>query len=237
MAARRGPLGVLAMRKVREFVITSSTRAARCAAACAATAIATVVGSVGLATPAAAHERWFVDNTPGGDWQFFFSPLPLALTAAVVAATAVWVLIAARLPRPELPPLRRLAGLTPYAPRLLAVTLGISLIALAATGDFLTPSVELDDVAGGPVAGALEVVLGLWLIGGRWLRYASVVVAAMAAVVAFAAGPSPSSRWACSWAWPRSWLSLRLTARGRRRPHPHRRSCGWACSPCARASP
>ena len=32
------------------------------------------------------HERWFVEQTPGNDWSFFLSPLPLALTATIASS-------------------------------------------------------------------------------------------------------------------------------------------------------
>ena len=77
-----------------------------------------------LALPALApvlptHERWFVESQQAGDWSFFFSPLPLVLTAAVVAVTVVWRVLALRVDRPELPFLAPLGRLVPWVPRLL----------------------------------------------------------------------------------------------------------------------
>ncbi len=48
-----------------------------------------VVSSVVVATPAFAHEKWFVKE-PGGElrWDLMFQPLPLALLGAVLLATA-----------------------------------------------------------------------------------------------------------------------------------------------------
>ena len=54
------------------------------------------------------HERWFVEQTPGNDWSFFLPPLPLALTATMVAVTLAWRWAALRLPSPELAGLRPL---------------------------------------------------------------------------------------------------------------------------------
>ena len=86
------------------------------------------------------HERWFVESQAAGDWSFFFSPLPLVLTTAVVAVTLLWRAVAMRFDGPELPFLRRLGGLVPWIPRLLGIHLGVALLALAATGAFITPS-------------------------------------------------------------------------------------------------
>ena len=56
------------------------------------------------------HERWFVEQTPGNDWSFFLSPLPLALTATMVAVTLAWRWAALRLPSPSWRPSGRWAG-------------------------------------------------------------------------------------------------------------------------------
>ena len=48
--------------------------------------------------------------------------------------------------------LRPLGRLTPFIPRLLAIHLGVSLLAFSVTGAFLTPSLPLGDVPGGDLA-------------------------------------------------------------------------------------
>ena len=154
----------------------------------AAVAALTLVGSA-AAAPAQAHERWFAEHADGGEWSFFFSPLPLALTALVVAATIVWRLVSHRLPRPELPFLRPLGRLTPYIPRLLAIHLGVSLLAFAVTGAFLTPSLPLDDVLGGAAAGVAQAAVGIWLITGIRLRAAALGVVLLGPPALLAAGP------------------------------------------------
>ncbi|NTW41796.1 MAG: hypothetical protein HGA44_18265, partial [Cellulomonadaceae bacterium] len=142
---------------------TSPSRAARRLRAVAgATALLTIAG----AAPASAHERWFADLADGGDWGFFFSPLPMVLTVVVVAATVAWRVAGGRLPRPELPFLAPVGRLTPYIPRLLAIHLGVALLAFAVTGSFLTPSLPLADVPGHDLAGFLEAAVGIWLITG-----------------------------------------------------------------------
>jgi uncharacterized membrane protein YphA (DoxX/SURF4 family) len=159
------------------------------AAAVTAAAAITLLLPVVTASPASAHERWFVDNTDGGDWGFYFSPLPVALTLAVVTVTVAWRLVARRLPSPELAPLRPLGRITAYVPRLLAIYLGISLLALAVSGDFLSHSLRLSDVPGGSVAGLVEGILGVWFITGIRLRATTVVFATLGPLALLAAGP------------------------------------------------
>ncbi|WP_460459303.1 hypothetical protein [Angustibacter peucedani] len=133
------------------------------------------------------HERWFEESTPGGDWGFYLRALPLALTALVVVVTVAWRLAARRLPSPELRVLRRVGDLTPWVPRLLGIHLGVALLALAATGAFLTPAV--DDLHGAAKALLLlEAALGVWLVTGFRLRPAAVVVLLLGPALALFAG-------------------------------------------------
>ncbi|EYR62920.1 hypothetical protein N866_04280 [Actinotalea ferrariae CF5-4] len=142
-----------------------------------------------VAAPASAHERWFAEPADGGDWAFFASPPALGAALAVVVVAVVWRLAAARLPRPELPFLAPLGRLAPYVPRLLAVHLGVALLALAVTGSFLSPAVPLEDVPGGALAGVVEAVIGIWLVTGVRLRAAAVGVALLGPFALLAAGP------------------------------------------------
>ena len=141
------------------------------------------------AGPATAHQRWFTENTPGGDWAFFFSPLPLAAAAGVVLVTVLWRLAAGRLPRPEIGLLRPLGRLAPFIPRLLAIHLGVSLLVFSVTGAFLTPSLPLHDVPGGVFAGVVQAAIGIWLITGVRLRSAALGVALLGPPALLAAGP------------------------------------------------
>jgi uncharacterized membrane protein YphA (DoxX/SURF4 family) len=122
------------------------------------------------------HERWFVDSQPAGDWSFFLSPLPLALTAAVVALAVAWRLVALRFAGPELRVLAPLGRLVPWVPRLLGVHLGVALLALAATGAFITPSNDHLDGVGGNALLLVEGSLGVWLVTGYRLRPAAALV-------------------------------------------------------------
>ena len=154
-------------------------------------AVAAVGALLTLASagPASAHERWFATLADGGDWAFYLSALPLAATAAVVVVTVLWRLAARRLPRPELGVLRPLGRLAPLVPRLLGIHLGVSLLAFSVTGAFLTPSLPLDDVPGGALAGLAEAAVGIWLITGVRLRPAALGVVLLGPPALLAAGP------------------------------------------------
>lgn len=140
-----------------------------------------------VSTPLPLHERWFVDSHPGNDWGFFFSPLPLTLVAVVVAVTVAWRLLALRVSGPELSFLRPLAALTPWVPRLLGVHLGVSLVALAATGTFMTPAAGVHGLAGTGLL-LVEAAVGIWLVSGYRLEIAATLVLAMGPALGFVAG-------------------------------------------------
>ena len=154
-------------------------------------AVTTVAIGAATAAPAHAHERWFVENSDGGDWGFFFSALPLSLTAIVVVAAVAWRLVALRLPTPELKALRPVGRLAPWVPRLVAIHLGVTLLALAATGYLLAPSLPLDDLGAGvgPAVGFFEAALGVWFIAGVRLRPSAAGLAILGPVAMLAAGP------------------------------------------------
>ena len=134
------------------------------------------------------HERWFVESRSGGDWSFFLSPLPLVLTAAVIAVTLVWRMVALRVDRPELSVLQPLGRLVPWIPRLLGIHLGVALLALAATGAFITPSNDHLEGAGGSALLLVEAGLGVWLVTGINLRPAAGFVLALGPALALVAG-------------------------------------------------
>ena len=135
------------------------------------------------------HERWFVEQTPGNDWSFFLSPLPLSLTLMMVVVTVAWRWAAFRLPAPELAVLAPLGRLAPWVPRLLGIHLGVTLLALAASGAFVTPSV--DELAGFAGKGLLlaEAALGVWLVAGYRVRPAAALTLALGPALALFAGP------------------------------------------------
>src|SRR5215210_3417897 len=55
-----------------------------------------------------AHETWFETLTTGPDWGFYFSALPLTLTAVMIVVTVAWRMVALRINGPELELLRPL---------------------------------------------------------------------------------------------------------------------------------
>ncbi len=148
------------------------------------------IGAVLLtADPASAHERWFVDRHYATDWSFAARPLSLALLSVMVVVTLVWRKVAMALPSPELAVLRPLSRLTPYVPRLIGIHLGVALLALAARGYFLSPSLELHDVPGSSFAAVVEGAVGVWLIIGIRVRGAALAVIAMGPALFLGAGP------------------------------------------------
>ncbi|KGM09110.1 hypothetical protein [Cellulomonas bogoriensis] len=153
-------------------------------------AVLTLTGlALAVAGPAAAHAKWFAEGADGGDWGFFLSPLPLAVTAAVVVVTVLWRLVSHRLPRPELPFLTPLGRLAPFIPRLVAIHMGVSLLAFSVTGHFLTPSLPLGEVPGGDFAGVVQAAIGIWLITGIRLRIPALGVVLLGPPALLAAGP------------------------------------------------
>ncbi|GAA2340192.1 hypothetical protein [Dactylosporangium salmoneum] len=156
-------------------------------------ALAAAVGVLlAVPAPASAHEKWFVPD-PGAyptDWSFALRPLTLALLLAVVAVTLLWRHVAVRyLPVPELRVLGFLGRLVPYVPRLLAIHLGVSLLAAAVSGHFLTHDLDVDDLAGGSTLLLLEGALGIWFITGIRLRPAAVLLALAGPLALLVTGP------------------------------------------------
>ena len=124
------------------------------------------------------HETWFTDARPPYDWSFALEPASLAIIGAAVAVAIAWRLAAARLPSPELRFLEPLGRLSPWVPRLLGIPAGVSLLAQAARGTFLSPALPLPDSPLGAAVAIAEGVLGVWLIAGFRIRPAALVLAA-----------------------------------------------------------
>ena len=144
------------------------------------------------ASPASAHEKWFVPDPAGyaTDWTFLVRPVTLALVLAVVVAAVAWRYVAVRfLPTPELPKLGFVGRLVPYVPRLLAIHLGVSLLAAAVSGHFLTHDLKVDDLAGGSAILLLEGALGIWFITGIRLRPAAITLALVGPLALLVTGP------------------------------------------------
>ena len=125
-----------------------------------------------------AHEAWFTDSRPPYDWSFFLQWQTLVLAIGAALVTAAWRMVGSRLPKPELEPLRFLGRLSPWVPRLLAVHAGVSLLAQAARGTYLAPSLELPDSGFGTLLAVVEGLLGVWLISGFRVRAAAALLVA-----------------------------------------------------------
>ena len=149
-----------------------------------------LVGPTVLVLPA--HEKWFLDDASAypTDWSFVARPLVLLTILAVVAVAVAWRWAALRfLPVPELRFLRPLGRLAPWAPRLLGIHLGISLLALAVSGRFLTWNLDTRDLSFGGVLMLAEGALGVWFISGVRLRPAAIGLVALGPVALTLTGP------------------------------------------------
>lgn len=124
------------------------------------------------------HEAWFTDARPPWDWSFALEPASLLAIVAAVLVAVLWRMAAARLPAPELPFLRPIGRLAPYVPRLLGIHAGVSLLAQAARGTYLAPSLDLPESPFGSVLAIAEGVLGVWLVTGFRIRPAAWVLVA-----------------------------------------------------------
>ena len=126
--------------------------------------------------PWIAHEAWFTSLRPPFDWSFALSAPTLGLVAAAIAGAWAWRVVGGRLRRPELRFLEPLGRLASWVPRLLALHAGVSLLALAARGSYLAPSLQLGDSPLGAAFRLAEGALGVWLISGFRVRAAAVAV-------------------------------------------------------------
>jgi hypothetical protein len=124
------------------------------------------------------HEAWFTEARPPYDWSFTVQPVTLVLIGAAVALAVGWRVAASRFPAPEIGLLRPLGRLAPYIPRLLGVHAGVSLLAQAARGTYLAPSLDLPSSPLGSALAIAEGALGVWLITGFRIRAAAVLLVA-----------------------------------------------------------
>lgn len=157
-----------------------------------AAAVGAAAAVLAVPSPASAHEKWFVPGPGGypGDWSFAVRPVTLALILGVALVAAGWRWVAVRrLPAPELPVLGPVGRLVPYVPRLLAIHLGVSLLAAGVSGHFLTHDLDVDHLPGGAALLLLEGALGVWFITGIRLRPAAVTLAAIGPLALLVTGP------------------------------------------------
>lgn len=146
-----------------------------------------------MSMPLLAHVKWYVDDphNPGIDLRLLTEPLTLGLLGAAVVVAALWRVIGTRLPAPELAVLHPLGRLAPWIPRLLGIHLGVSLLGLAVTNSYLAPHLSLDQVPGAAAIALFEGVIGVWLITGIGVRWASVGVILLGPLGLALAGPVP----------------------------------------------
>lgn len=157
---------------------------------------AVVAGATGAvllagASPAAAHETWFVHHPEQYplDWSALARVEVVLGALAVTAVALLWRAAAARVGTPELPWLRRLAPLAPWAPRLLAIHLGLSLLALTFGRAVLDPAVTVPDGTWGSVLLLPQVVAASLLLVGRFVQAAALAVVAAGPVLLVLSGP------------------------------------------------
>jgi hypothetical protein len=137
------------------------------------------------------HEAWFTDARPPYDWSFALEPASLLVIGGAVLIALLWRMAAARLPSPELPFLRSIGRLSPYVPRLLGIHAGVSLLAQAARGTYLAPSLDLPESPFGSALAIAEGVLGVWLVTGYRIRPAAWVLVAAGPLGMLSYGPVP----------------------------------------------
>jgi hypothetical protein len=125
-----------------------------------------------------AHEAWFTSDRPPYDWSFTTAWPTILAIAGAVGVAITWRAIGRRAPRPELRVLEPLGRLAPWVPRLLAIHAGVSLLAQAARGTFLAPSLDLPPDGLGASVRIVEGILGVWLVSGFRVRGAAFAVAA-----------------------------------------------------------
>jgi hypothetical protein len=145
---------------------------------------------LGGAAPAAAHETWFVHHPERFplQWSELGRPVVVAGLAAALAATAAWRVVAVRVGTPELRALRPLGRLAPWAPRLLALHLGLSLLLLTVSRSVLDPAVDVPAGWGGTLLLLPQAVAGVLLVAGRFVRPAAAAVVAAGPVLLALAG-------------------------------------------------
>jgi uncharacterized membrane protein YphA (DoxX/SURF4 family) len=123
-----------------------------------------------------AHATWFTEGPPPIDLTAVARPATMVAIVGAVIVAAVWRRVAASPParvlRP-LAPLGRLGHLGPWVPRLLAVHVGLSLVAMAWRGAYLAPSNLAPADLEGSLLLAFEAVVGIWLLLGVRIRPAA----------------------------------------------------------------
>jgi hypothetical protein len=140
--------------------------------------------------PAAAHETWFVHHPDSYPlrWSELGRPAVVAGLVAVSLAALLWRSVAARVGVVELRALSPLGRLAPWAPRLLALHLGLSLLALTLGRSVLDPAIDVPTGWSGTVLLLPQAAAGVLLVAGRFVRAAAWAVVAAGPVLLALAG-------------------------------------------------
>jgi hypothetical protein len=143
------------------------------------------------ATTTLAHETWFVHHADSYplDWSALARTEVLVGLAAVLLVAAAWRVVAARVGTVELRPLAPLGRLAPYAPRLLAAHLGLSLVLLGASRAVLDPGVVAPEGWAGTLLLVPQFVVGALLVAGVLVRPAAAAVVFAGPVLLVLSGP------------------------------------------------
>ncbi|MBA3331854.1 MAG: hypothetical protein H0T39_13475 [Actinobacteria bacterium] len=128
-----------------------------------------------ISLPPLAHEKWFVEDVPDGDWGFAAEPLTLLLLGLALATVLAVRAVAARRPGLDLPALARLGPWMPFAVR---VHLAVALVGLLSAGYYLAPTMELGATVGGVLLGGVMAVAALLLITGWRARLGALLLVA-----------------------------------------------------------
>jgi hypothetical protein len=125
-----------------------------------------------------AHATWFAEAPATYDLAALTRPSTVVSVLAALVVAVLLRLVAARLPSPELGLLRAVGRFAPLVPRLLAVHLGIALVALATRGAYLAPSLAVPPTRWGYLLVAVEMLVGCWLLVGIRVRAAALLLIA-----------------------------------------------------------
>ncbi|WP_188552086.1 hypothetical protein [Sediminivirga luteola] len=159
-------------------------------------AVVALVGGVliaaGSVTPAVAHQQWFVADPQDYpvDGAALLRPGVLLGVVVAVVVTLLGRAAASRLPVPELSafkPARLLAVLAPWAPRILALHVGLSLIVLSFSGAVLSPTFRAPDRWEALLL-VPQIIVGVMLIAGVFVRIAAVAIVLTATGITVASG-------------------------------------------------
>lgn len=157
------------------------------------------MATMGVARPAAAHEKWFHETAPYPlRWDLFFRPLPLALVGAVLMATLGAILLRrARGGRGFLPTVEafgtsdeRRSALYGLVPAILGIHVAVPLLVNGVQGQLFSP----DNSLPGPwkyLLGLAQTGIALSLFYGGLTRAAAVALAVLWLIGVFLLGPQP----------------------------------------------